>query len=261
VVLHDVTRLRRLETVRRDFVANVSHELRTPITSIKGFVETLLDGAMNNPADAERFLKILAAQADRLNGIIEDLLILSRVEQDAQKAGIALEPGSIRDVLTAAIDVCHLKAAERNVQVELVCESGFRARINAALLEQAVVNLVDNAVKHSGEGQTVHVEAAQVKAGQVEGAHVEPGQVEAGQTDVEVVIRVRDHGCGISPEHLPRLFERFYRADKARSRKLGGTGLGLAIVKHIAQAHGGRATADSTPGVGSVFCLYLPAAR
>jgi two-component system phosphate regulon sensor histidine kinase PhoR len=108
------------------------------------------------------------------------------------------------------------------------------------------VNLVDNAVKHSGEGQTVHVEAA---------------QVDAGQADSEVVIRVRDHGCGIGPEHLPRLFERFYRVDKARSRKLGGTGLGLAIVKHIAQAHGGRATADSTPGVGSVFCLYLPASR
>ena len=130
--------------------------------------------------------------------------------------------------------------------MELACESGLRAKINPALLEQAVVNLVDNAVKYSGEGQTVHVEAA---------------RIDAGLTDAEVVIRVRDHGCGIGPEHLPRLFERFYRVDKARSRKLGGTGLGLAIVKHIAQAHGGRATADSTPGVGSTFCLYLPASH
>lgn len=238
VVLHDVTRLRRLESVRRDFVANVSHELKTPITSIKGFVETLLDGAMHHPRDAQRFLKIVAAQSDRLNEIIEDLLTLSRLEQETEKAGIALQRGRIRDVLEAAVDVCQLRASEKSVHVELVCDEELQAEINAALLEQAVVNLVDNAVKYSLQGQTVRLEATRVES--------------------ELVIRVRDHGCGIGPEHLPRLFERFYRVDKARSRKLGGTGLGLAIVKHIAQAHGGRATVQSTPAEGSTFSLHLP---
>jgi len=235
---HDVTRLRRLENVRSDFVANVSHELKTPITSIKGFVETLLDGAVHDPEDARRFLKIVAAQADRLNEIIEDLLTLSRLEGDTERAGISLQPGRIRDVLQAAAATCQLKATEKNVEIELTCDDGLRVEINAALLEQAVVNLVDNAVKYSPGGQTVHVEAA--------------------KTPAEIVIRVRDHGCGIGPDHLPRLFERFYRVDKARSRKLGGTGLGLAIVKHIAQAHGGRVTVESVPGEGSVFSVHLP---
>ncbi len=236
--VHDVTRLRGLENVRRDFVANVSHELKTPITSIKGFVETLLDGAMHDPADARRFLKIVAAQADRLNEIIEDLLTLSRLEGDTDKTGISLQTGRVRDVLQAAAATCQLKAAEKNVAIELACDAELRIEINAALLEQAVVNLVDNAVKYSPEDHTVHIEATQTAAG--------------------TVIRVRDRGCGIGADHLPRLFERFYRVDKARSRKLGGTGLGLAIVKHIAQAHGGRVTVESVPGKGSVFSLHLP---
>jgi len=235
---HDVTRLRRLENVRSDFVANVSHELKTPITSIKGFVETLLDGAMDDPEDARRFLTIVAAQADRLNEIIEDLLTLSRLEGDTDKTGISLQPGHILDVLQAAAAICQLKAAEKNVAIELACDAALEIEINAALLEQAVVNLVDNAVKYSPDRQTVHVEVT--------------------QTPVETVIRVRDHGCGIGSDHLPRLFERFYRVDKARSRKLGGTGLGLAIVKHIAQVHGGHVTVESVPGEGSVFSLHLP---
>ena len=238
VVLHDVTRLKKLESMRTDFVANVSHELKTPITSIKGFMETLLDGAMHDDDDFERFMRIVAAQAERLNEIIEDLLTLSRLEQETEKAGISLRRRRILEVLEAAVEVCQLKASQKDVTIELTCNETLQAQINAALLEQAVVNLIDNAVKYSPEGPTVHLEASREES--------------------EIVIRVRDHGCGITPEHLPRLFERFYRVDKARSRKLGGTGLGLAIVKHIAQAHGGHATVESAPNEGSVFSLHLP---
>jgi two-component system phosphate regulon sensor histidine kinase PhoR len=238
VVLHEVTRLKKLEKVRRDFVANVSHELRTPVTSIKGFVETLLDGAMNNPDELQRFLQIVATQTDRLNAIIEDLLTLSRIEQETEKAEIVLAPGSIKNVLYTAIEVCQMKASDKNIQIELNCDETLQAPINPPLLEQAIINLLDNAVKYSPPGQTIHLSA--------------------NNTDEGVVIQVRDHGCGISREHLPRIFERFYRVDKARSRKLGGTGLGLAIVKHIAQAHGGRASVESTLGEGSAFYILLP---
>ncbi len=238
VVLHEVTRLKKLEKVRRDFVANVSHELRTPVTSIKGFVETLLDGAMNNPDELQRFLQIVATQTDRLNAIIEDLLTLSRIEQETEKAEIVLAPGSIKNVLYTAIEVCQMKASDKNIPIELNCDETLQAPINPPLLEQAIINLLDNAVKYSPPGQTIHLSA--------------------NNTDEGVVIQVRDHGCGIGREHLPRIFERFYRVDKARSRKLGGTGLGLAIVKHIAQAHGGRASVESTVGEGSTFFIYLP---
>jgi len=238
VVLHDVTRLRRLEQVRRDFVANVSHELRTPVTSIKGFVETLLDGAMNNPDELQRFLRIVATQTDRLNAIIEDLLTLSRIEQESERAEIPLSKTSIKSVLSAAMEVCGVKAAEKDIHIELNCQAELQAEVNPPLLEQAVINLLDNAIKYSPTGQTVHLEA--------------------NLAETEVVISVRDHGCGISREHLPRIFERFYRVDKARSRKLGGTGLGLAIVKHIAQVHRGAATVESVIGQGSTFFIHLP---
>ncbi|MCL4192029.1 MAG: cell wall metabolism sensor histidine kinase WalK [Thermoguttaceae bacterium] len=239
VVLHDVTRLKRLENVRRDFVANVSHELKTPVTSIKGFVETLLDGAMHNSADAERFLRIIAAQADRLGAIIEDLLMLSRVEQGVDKAGIELHPGDIAPILERAAGICQHKAAERQITLDVRCEPDLAATVSTPLVEQAVVNLIDNAVKYSPAGATVSVAAERVAD--------------------EIAIRVVDRGCGIPREHLGRVFERFYRVDKARSRELGGTGLGLAIVKHIAQAHGGRATAQSIVGQGSTFTIWLPA--
>ncbi|MCC6126690.1 MAG: PAS domain-containing protein [Pirellulales bacterium] len=238
VILHEVTQLKKLEKVRRDFVANVSHELRTPVTSIKGFVETLLDGAMHNPEELPRFLQIVAVQTDRLNAIIEDLLTLSRIEQEEEKAEIALGQAAVRSVLETAVEVCRMKAAEKNVRLEMTCDAELTAAVNAPLLEQAVINLIDNAIKYSSPEQAVLVTA-------------EPG-------DGEIAIRVRDRGCGIGREHLPRIFERFYRVDKARSRKLGGTGLGLAIVKHIAQAHGGRATVESTPGQGSTFTIHLP---
>ncbi len=238
IVLNDVTRLHRLETVRRDFVANVSHELKTPITSIKGFVETLLDGAVKNPEDAERFLKIVARQTDRLNAIIEDILTLSRMEDQTEKDRIQLEKGKVKDILKSAVQLCELKAKEKGIAVDLSCDDAVMARMNGPLLEQAVVNLIDNAIKYSEAGKEV--------------------KVEANQGETEVLIHVRDQGCGIDKEHLPRIFERFYRVDKARSRKLGGTGLGLAIVKHITLAHGGNVTIESTPGQGSTFTIHLP---
>lgn len=238
IVLNDVTRLHRLEAVRRDFVANVSHELKTPITSIKGFVETLLDGAMKDPREAERFLRIVARQTDRLNAIIEDILTLSRVEDQTEKSRIQLEKGPIGDLLKSAVQLCELQAKAKDIRVTTECPNGLAARINAPLLEQAVVNLIDNAIKYSDAGKEVTV-AAELREG-------------------TAVISVRDGGCGIEPEHLPRIFERFYRVDKARSRKQGGTGLGLCIVKHIALAHGGTVRVDSAPGRGSTFSIRLP---
>jgi len=238
IVLNDVTRLQRLEAVRRDFVANVSHELKTPITSIKGFIETLRDGAIRKPGDAEKFLEIVAKQADRMDSIIEDLLLLSRVERDVREEMVVLENAPVRAVILEAVQVCEPKAHDKDIRIAVNCPEGITARINAALLEQAIINLVDNAIKYSEPGCPVSIEAEERAS--------------------EVTISVRDRGCGIEPEHLPRIFERFYRVDKARSRKLGGTGLGLSIVKHIVQAHGGTITVESTLGAGSTFSIHLP---
>lgn len=239
VVFNDVTRLRRLEQVRRDFVANVSHELRTPITSIKGFVETLLDGAINNTEEARRFLEIVAKQSDRLNAILGDLLTLSHIEEGEEKKSIDVEVTGIRDTLESAMQLCSKKASAKNIQIHLDCDNAITACINPPLLEQAVTNLIDNAIKYSPADSDVIIRADKQE---------------------EVMIQVEDHGCGVAAEHLPRLFERFYRADKARSRALGGTGLGLSIVNHVITAHGGRVTVESTPDVGSTFSIYLPAA-
>ena len=241
IVLNDVTDVQRLENVRRDFVANVSHELKTPIASIKGFVETLLDGAADNPTDAKRFLQIVARQADRLAAIIEDLLALSRIEQSEGADNLPVEPAAIGGVLAAVAADCEPRAAERSITLTTRCDPVLVAEVNAPLLEQAVINLVDNAIKYSDAGRTVWMEA----------------EAAAG----ELVVRIRDEGCGIAAEHLPRLFERFYRVDRARSRKLGGTGLGLSIVKHIVQAHRGTIGVESEPGVGSTFTIRLPLAR
>jgi two-component system phosphate regulon sensor histidine kinase PhoR len=244
IVLDDVTDVQRLEAVRRDFVANVSHELKTPIASIKGFVETLLDGAADDPADNKRFLGIVARQADRLAAIIEDLLALSRIEQSEGAGNLPLERASLADVLAAAVADCGPRGTERSVHLETDCDPDLTADVNAPLLEQAIINLVDNAIKYSEPGHTVWITAAR-----------------EGDGADGLVIRVRDEGCGIEAEHLPRLFERFYRVDKARSRKLGGTGLGLAIVKHIVQAHGGTVGVESLPGQGTTFTLRLPLTR
>lgn len=238
IVLNDITRLRKLENIRREFVSNVSHELKTPVTSIKGFVETLLDGAIDNADDARRFLGIIARQSDRLHAIIDDLLSLSRIERDAERHDIAREEVHICDVVRAAVQTCELQATERGLHVEIDCDDTVRARVDPHLVEQALVNLISNAITYSESGGRIIVSLR--------------------TTETEHQLSVRDFGTGIAREHLPRLFERFYRVDKARSRTHGGTGLGLAIVKHIAQAHGGTALVDSTPGQGSTFTLVLP---
>ncbi len=240
VVLHDATRLRQLENIRRDFVANVSHELRTPITSIKGFVETLLDEKLEDKEQSLQFLAIVLKQANRLDAIIEDLLLLSRTERGAEEQTIELEREGLAEVLRAAVEMCQKNAAKNQIRLEVECSEDLLARINAPLLEQAVMNLVDNAIKYSPAGAAVRIAAE--------------------QRQTELVIRVEDRGCGIAPKHLPRLFERFYRVDKARSRDLGGTGLGLAIVKHIVTAHKGSVEVQSSVGQGSVFSIHLPTA-
>ena len=244
MVLNDVTELERLEIVRQDFVANVSHELKTPIATIKGFVETLLDGAINEPHDNKRFLSIVAKQADRLEAIIEDLLALSRIEQSEGAGVLPLEPTKIADILATACADCMPRAMEQGITMNINCDEGLIAPVNAPLLEQAVVNLIENAVKYSGTHQPISICANLKKA------HSEDKE--------ELMISVADHGCGIHSEHLPRLFERFYRVDKGRSRQAGGTGLGLSIVKHIVQAHGGTISVDSRPNEGSLFCLLIP---
>ena len=239
VVFNDVSRLRRLENLRRDFVANVSHELKTPITSIKGFVETLLDGAIKDPVEAERFLKIVAKHADRLNAIIEDLLMLSRLEQGG-KEGMEMQKAGLCGLMNSAVEVCARRAAEKNITICVECPEELTAVVNPPLIEQALINLIGNAVKYSADGKNVVV-----------GVHAE---------NDGIVLSVKDHGYGIEKEHLDRLFERFYRVDKGRSRQEGGTGLGLSIVKHIAQAHGGTVSVQSRYGEGSTFSIFLPAA-
>ena len=238
VVLNDVTRLRRLEQTRRDFVANVSHELRTPVTSIKGFVETLKDGALDDPDAARRFIDIIARQASRLDAIIEDLLSLARIERDAEREQIHLDEAPLAEIIRHAVIAVEPIAKTKDIHIQIHCVDSLSAFVNPPLLEQAIVNLVENAIKYSGEGTPVEVTAV--------------------QSDGEIQIRVTDRGAGIAAEHLPRLFERFYRVDKGRSREVGGTGLGLAIVKHIMIAHGGHVDVDSTPGEGSIFTLHIP---
>ena len=238
VVLNDVTRLRRLENMRKEFASNVSHEIKTPLTAIKGFVETLSQGAMENTDEAKRFLNIIEKHVNRLVALIEDLMHLSVIEQEDKSKRIKLKRGNIRSVIKTAIQVCQAKAESKKIKVNLICHENISTKIDTQLLEQAAVNLLDNAIKYSEEGGLV--------------------QIEAISTESEICISFKDYGIGIPKEHLPRLFERFYRVDKARSRKLGGTGLGLAIVKHIIQTHGGYVTVESNPGEGSNFIIHLP---
>ncbi|MEI7898884.1 MAG: ATP-binding protein [bacterium] len=240
VVLSDVTLLRRLETVRQDFVANVSHELRTPVTSIKGFAETLLDGAVQDPATADRFLKIIVRQAGQLESIIRDLLDLSRLEQSSAQH-LERHETSVAGVLKSAIELCQGRSDGRNAKVSLSCAEGLTALMHAGLIEQAFVNLIDNAIKYGTGGESVKVDVGADKDGSC------------------VWVKVQDYGQGIEHKHLERLFERFYRVDKGRSRELGGTGLGLAIVKHIVLIHGGTVGVESELGKGSTFTIRLPA--
>ncbi|MCE5252559.1 PAS domain S-box protein [bacterium] len=239
IVLNDITQLKRLENVRRDFVANVSHELKTPITSIIGFVETLRDGAIEDIENRNQFLDIILKHSNRLNSIVEDLLSLSRIEQDIENGRIIFEPHNICEILNNVRLLCEPKARRKGITVSMSC-SDTMINCNVLLLEQAVINLVDNAIKYSGNDSTVYIRSFQ-----------------DAQT---LTIEVSDSGCGIPQEHQTRIFERFYRVDKGRSRELGGTGLGLAIAKHSVLAHKGRIYVESTPGQGSTFTITLPVA-
>ena len=243
LVMNDLTKLNRLENIRQDFVANVSHELKTPITAIKGYVETLLDGAMDDPDNARRFLNIVVRQANRLDAIVDDLLILSRIEDREGKEDIELTVSEIGPVLESALQTCAVNADEKDIVLEVECDEELYASINQPLLEQAVINLLNNAIAYSPQGTRITLSC--------QGSHTVHGEY-------LVHFSVIDNGPGIAKEHLPRLFERFYRCDKARSRDQGGTGLGLAIVKHIAHAHHGSVEVESTPGKGATFTITLP---
>lgn len=242
VVLHDITRLKRLEAMRRDFVANLSHELKTPVTALQGCVETLASDlfpdADREGGEARRFLEMMQRQVARLDALVNDLLSLARLEHEAERRRLPIEPGALAPVLSRAVLALADGAQRKQIAVALDCPGDLLAPIHAPLLEQAVANLLDNAIKYSGRDSVVTVRA--VRRGE------------------QVGIQVRDQGPGIEQRHLARLFERFYRVDQARSRNLGGTGLGLAIVKHVALVHGGSVDVESTPGEGSVFTIHLP---
>jgi two-component system phosphate regulon sensor histidine kinase PhoR len=238
VVLTDVTRVRRLEHMRRDFVANVSHELRTPITAINGFVETILDNHMYETEEAGRFLEIAKRQAQRMAAIIGDLLLLTSLEVGEERADVVLEQAALAPALQAAAQVCFGAASDRDVSIGISCESDLTCRMNAQLVEQALINLLQNAIKYAQVGSTVGLAGTRADRG--------------------ITIAVHDDGIGIASEHHERIFERFYRVERARGGDQLGTGLGLAIVKHIALLHDGAVTVASSPGQGSTFSLLLP---
>lgn len=240
VVINDITRLKRLETMRSDFVANVSHELRTPLTSVKGFVETLLAGAIDDREETERFLHIISRQVGRLSTIVEDLLALSRIEKEAESHGPDLQQVRITDVLNGAVETCGIKGTSKGIKIEIRCTPELNGMLDPALMEEALVNLLDNAIKYSPPNAKVVVSVDVDTAGK------------------ELVFSVTDEGPGIATKHHNRIFERFYRVDKARSRKLGGTGLGLSIVRHIALVHKGRVAVKSAPEEGSTFYIHIP---
>ncbi|HEU4594810.1 MAG TPA: ATP-binding protein [Pyrinomonadaceae bacterium] len=236
-VFFDITRLERLERVRQEFLSNVSHELRTPLTAILTFVETLEGGAIDDPEHNRRFLSIIRRNSERMHNLINDILELSAIEAGT----VEVEPAQVR--LSALVNECltalAARAAECGVVLRNEVDAGVSVRADARRLEQMLTNLLDNAIKFSAEGGEVRVSHERA----------------AGRDR----IHVSDAGEGIAPEHVARIFERFYRVDRARSRALGGTGLGLAIVKHLARAHGGEANVRSAPGEGSVFTVELPA--
>jgi len=240
IVLHDTTALRRAERMRADFVANASHELKTPIAGITGFIETLRGPARDDADARERFLGIMAEQADRMRRLVDDLLMLSRIEQH-EHARPDTEVDLAR-VLAGVEDLLQLKSSSRKVAVELsVAPALPRAVGDSDELTIVFQNLIDNAIKYTKPSTTVKVTARSLD-------------------NDRVSVAVSDEGDGIPASHLPRLTERFYRVDTARSRQLGGTGLGLAIVKHVVNRHRGRLDIQSTPGKGSVFTVTLPAA-
>jgi two-component system phosphate regulon sensor histidine kinase PhoR len=246
LVFHDITDLRRLEKIRKDFVANVSHELRTPLTSIKGYVEALLDGAKDDPATSVRFLDIILKQTDRLNLILEDLLQLSKIEsgQVVLKHESLFLPSVVDRTLSMIKPLADKKGHQliSHIAPDLPLVAGDEERLG-----QVLTNLLDNAVKYTPEGGKITV-----------AAHLVPEDLTSESAPRMVELSVTDTGIGIPEEDRPRVFERFYRVDKARSRELGGTGLGLAIVKHLVEGHGGQVWAEGNLPTGSRFVVRLP---
>jgi two-component system, OmpR family, phosphate regulon sensor histidine kinase PhoR len=248
LVFHDITELRRLENIRKDFVANVSHELRTPLTSIKGYVEALLDGGKDDPETSVRFLDIILKQSDRLNLILEDLLQLSKIESgQVQFKQEPLHIGSVVERTIAMVKPLADKKQHRlssQIAADLPLISGDQER-----LVQVLANLVDNAIKYTPEGGLITVAARRIPVAKNTADEQRDG----------IELTVTDTGIGIPERDRPRVFERFYRVDKARSRELGGTGLGLAIVKHIVEGHGGQVWVEGNVPTGSRFVVRLPA--
>jgi two-component system phosphate regulon sensor histidine kinase PhoR len=236
LVFHDLTRIRQLENTRREFVANVSHELRTPLSLIKGYVETLLDGAITDPELSAKFLKTIERHSNRLTNLIEDLLTISRLESG--QVTLQMKTIPLRPFAASLIAELQSRAKERGTTIVNEIPEELHGRADPDRLEQVFVNLVDNAIKY----------------GRAKGCVVVKGR--AANSQVELC--VADDGPGIPADARERVFERFYRADKARSREAGGTGLGLSIVKHIVQSHGGKVWVESEAGHGANFCFTLP---
>lgn len=235
-VFHDITDARKFDQMRSEFVANVSHELRTPLTAIKGFVETLLDGALEDKLLCRRFLTIIDSETDRLTRLIDDLLSLSAIESKQIKVNMTAV--NLVESVKSVFNILGPAAAERQLRLELIYPPGIpHVYADEDLVGQILINLIDNAIKYTTDNGRVTVRLSQ------EGR--------------KVITRVSDNGAGIAPESLPRLFERFYRVDKDRSRVKGGTGLGLAIVKHIVELHGGEVYVESQVGVGTTFTFCL----
>ena len=237
VLFHDITELKQLDQIRREFVANVSHELRTPLSILRGYVEVLLDEPETSREELTRILSIMERHSKRLRRLVDDLLSLAQLE--SSQAKLELSVVRVDELFNNLIRDWKEKLATKNLKVIVdLTPEAFTLHADGTRLEEVLHNLLDNAVKFSRENGQIHLQAV--------------------RRDSEMVLSVADNGLGIGKEHLPRIFERFYRADKARSRELGGTGLGLAIVKHIAQLHGGRVEAESEPGRGTTIRVVLP---
>lgn len=237
MVFHDLTRLRELEDTRREFVANVSHELRTPLSLIKGYVETMIDGARNDADLSLKFLNIIDKHTDRLTFLIEDLLTISKLEMG--RAFVNIHPEPLRELVDRVCQDLEGRAEERGVSLVIEIDEELEPPMDADRMQQVFFNLIENAIKYGSEKGQVKISA----------------QLE---NENSVLIQVEDDGPGIPEESIERVFERFYRVDRARSRELGGTGLGLAIVKHIVQSHGGATWLESEPGNGCRFKIRLP---